>query len=81
MTRIEREADPEGAHLKPPTPRETGRSLVFIGGFMVFCSLIVFWWVGWDNSAGILGQTVWAALLLGGLVLMLLGYSKRNKRA
>lgn len=76
----QQKADPEGAHLRPVPPRETGRTMVFLGIFLLVTGLITAMFVGWDIRAGVdLVRIALATQVVLGLVLIIIGWVKKKR--
>ncbi|HWX53307.1 MAG TPA: hypothetical protein VN176_01820 [Verrucomicrobiae bacterium] len=73
------EYDPEGGNYLPVTERETGSTLIVIGGIMLVAAGLWGLYVGWDIQAGgKLMQIICSADFLVALSLIVWGFRKKT---
>jgi hypothetical protein len=73
------EYDPEGGNYLPVTEHETGATLIVIGLVMLIAAAGWGLFVGWDIEAGgKLMRTIFGVDVLLALVLITVGYVKKN---
>jgi hypothetical protein len=76
------EYDPEGGNYLPVTERETGATLIVAGLVMLIAAAGWGLFVGWDIKAGgTLMKTIFGVDVLLALVLITVGYIKKNRPA
>ncbi len=75
------EYDPEGGNYKPITEHETGATFLVLGLIMLIAALGWVLYVGWDiRAGGDLMQALFAADVVIGLVLLILGFIKKKRQ-
>ncbi len=75
------EYDPEGGNYLPITGRETGSTLIVISVIMLLSALLWSLYVGWDiRAGGGLMETLFGLDVFIALLLMVLGFRKRNRQ-
>jgi len=75
------EYDPEGGNYKPVTEHETGATFLVLGLIMLIAALGWMLFVGWDIRGGNhLMQLLFAADVVIGLVLLILGFIKKKRQ-
>jgi hypothetical protein len=74
--------DPEGEHLKPPTRRETARTLAVIGWLLVLAAIFMFFFLGVIDDIQATGGSVttWitGVTFLVGIVLLVVGNMRKT---
>jgi len=75
------EYEPEGGNYKPITEHETGATFLVLGLIMLIAALGWVLYVGWDIRGGNhLMQALFAADVVIGLVLLILGFIKKKRQ-
>lgn len=75
------EYDPEGGNYLPVTEHETGATLIVIGLIMLIAAAAWGLFVQWDiNAGGMLMRTIFGIDVLLALLLITVGYIKKNHR-
>ena len=75
------EYDPEGGNYLPVTGRETGTTLIVIGVIMLIAAGLWALYVAWDiRAGGVLMQTLFGLDVFIALLLIVLGFRKRNRQ-
>ena len=75
------EYDPEGGNYLPITGRESGTTLIVISVIMLLSALLWSLYVGWDiRAGGGLMETLFGLDVFIALLLMVLGFRKRNRQ-
>ncbi|MGC2698229.1 MAG: hypothetical protein WA738_20770 [Candidatus Angelobacter sp.] len=75
------EYDPEGGNYQPVTEHETGSTFMVVGVVMLIVALGWMLFVGWDiRAGGGLIQFIFAADVVIGLGLLILGFIKKKRQ-
>ena len=75
------EYDPEGGNYLPVTEHETGATLIVIGLIMLIAAAAWGLFVQWDiNAGGVLMRTIFGIDVLLALLLITVGYIKKNHK-
>jgi hypothetical protein len=75
------EYDPEGGNYLPVTEHETGSTLIVVGLIMLIAAAGWGLFVQWDvRGGGMLMRTIFGIDVLLALVLITVGYIKKNHR-
>jgi hypothetical protein len=75
------EYDPEGGNYLPVTEHETGATLIVIGLIMLVAAAAWGLFVQWDiNAGGVMMRTIFGVDVLLALVLITVGYIKKNHK-
>ncbi|HLW51447.1 MAG TPA: hypothetical protein VKW06_01270 [Candidatus Angelobacter sp.] len=75
------EYDPEGGNYLPVTEHETGATLIVIGLIMLIAAAAWGLFVQWDiNAGGVLMRAIFGADVLIALLLITVGYVKKNHK-
>lgn len=75
------EYDPEGGNYLPVSEHETGATFIVIGLVMLIAAAAWGLFVQWDISAGgTLMRTIFGVDVLVALLLITLGYIKKNRK-
>ncbi len=73
--------DPEGGDYLPVTEHETGSTLIVVGLIMLIAAAGWGLFVQWDIAAGgVLMRTIFGVDVLVALVLITIGYVKKNRQ-
>ena len=73
------EYDPEGGNYLPVTEHETGSTLIVVGLIMLIAAAGWGLFVQWDiNAGGVLMRTIFGIDVLLALLLITVGYIKKN---
>ena len=75
------EYDPEGGNYLPVTEHETGSTLIVVGLIMLIAAAGWGLFVQWDvNAGGVLMRTIFGVDVLLALLLITVGYIKKNHK-
>lgn len=75
------EYDPEGGDYKPITEHETGSTFMVLGLVMLIAAGGWMLFVGWDiRAGGGLMEALFGAVLIIGLYLLALGFTKKKRQ-
>jgi len=75
------EYDPEGGNYLPVTEHETGSTLIVVGLIMLIAAAGWGLFVQWDvNAGGVLMRTIFSVDVLIALLLITVGYIKKNHK-
>jgi uncharacterized membrane protein len=75
------EYDPEGGDYKPVTEHETGSTFMVLGLVMLIAAGGWMLFVGWDiRAGGGLMEALFGAVLIIGLYLLGLGFTKKKRQ-
>ena len=75
------EYDPKGGNYQPVTEHETGSTLIVVGLIMLIAALGWALFVGWDiRAGGGLMEALFGAVLIIGLYLLGLGFTKKKRQ-